>query len=201
MANLTHLTIKQALDGLKKKEFTATQLVEEHIKASEAARHLNCYITETFDAARAEAKESDKRYASGNALPLDGIPIAMKDLYCTEGVQTTAASLILKGFKPPYESTVTANMWRAGAVMLGKTNLDEFAMGSSNLTSYYGAVVTPWRRVRIPAVPSASLRLSAASRVSSRRMAAAPASALSPSHLRLIRRGPSARTSRIARCC
>lgn len=146
MANLTHLTIKQALDGLKKKEFTATQLVEEHIKASEAARHLNCYITETFDAARAEAKESDKRYAAGNALPLDGIPIAMKDLYCTEGVQTTAASNILKGFKPPYESTVSSQLKRDGTISLGKANLDEFAMGSSNTTSAYGNVINPWKR-------------------------------------------------------
>lgn len=146
MANLTHLTIRQALDGLKKKEFTASELVEAHIKASEAARHLNCYITETFDAARAEAKESDKRYAAGKALPLDGIPIAMKDLYCTEGVETTAASLILKGFKPPYESTVSGNMKKDGTISLGKANLDEFAMGSSNTTSGYGNVINPWKR-------------------------------------------------------
>jgi aspartyl-tRNA(Asn)/glutamyl-tRNA(Gln) amidotransferase subunit A len=146
MANLTHLTIRQALDGLKKKEFTASELVEAHIKASEAARHLNCYITETFDTARAEAKEADKRYAAGKALPLDGIPIAMKDLYCTEGVETTAASLILKGFKPPYESTVSGNMKRDGTISLGKANLDEFAMGSSNTTSGYGNVINPWKR-------------------------------------------------------
>jgi len=146
MANLTHLTIRQALDGLKKKEFTASQLVEEHIKASEAARHLNCYITETFESARAEAKESDKRYAAGKALPLDGIPIAMKDLYCTEGVQTTAASNILKGFKPPYESTVSGQLKRDGTISLGKANLDEFAMGSSNTTSAYGNVINPWKR-------------------------------------------------------
>src|SRR4051812_19591847 len=138
MKNLTSLTIKHALDGLKKKEFTAAELTEAHIKASEEARHLNCYITETFDVARKQAKESDARYAKGEARLLDGVPIAMKDLFCTDGIQTTAASRILKGFKPPYESTVSGNLWRDGAVMLGKANLDEFAMGSSNTTSAYG---------------------------------------------------------------
>jgi aspartyl-tRNA(Asn)/glutamyl-tRNA(Gln) amidotransferase subunit A len=146
MTNLTNLTIRAALDGLKKKEFTAVELVDAHIKASEDARHLNCYITETFDSARAEAKEADARYAAGKALPLDGIPVAMKDLFCTEGVQTTAASKILKGFKPPYESTVSGNMRRDGTITLGKANLDEFAMGSSNTTSGYGNVINPWKR-------------------------------------------------------
>lgn len=146
MTNLTHLTIRAALDGLKKKEFTAAELVDAHIDASEAARHLNCYITETFDAAKEAAKQSDARYAKGDALPLDGIPIAMKDLFCTEGTQTTAASKILKGFIPPYESTVSGNMKRDGLVSLGKANLDEFAMGSSNTTSAYGNVINPWKR-------------------------------------------------------
>src|SRR5690606_9592936 len=131
----TNLTIADALDGLKKKEFTAVELVDAHIKAAEDARHLNCLITETFDAARAAARESDARYASGKALPLDGVPIAMKDLFCTEGVQTTAASKILEGFKPPYESTVSGNLKRDGTITIGKANLDEFAMGSSNTTS------------------------------------------------------------------
>lgn len=146
MTELTHLTIADALKGLKEKKFTASELTEAHIKASEDARHLNCYITETFDAARAAAKESDARYASGNALPLDGIPIAMKDLFCTEGVQTTAASKILKGFIPPYESTVSGQLKRDGTISLGKANLDEFAMGSSNTTSAYGNVINPWKR-------------------------------------------------------
>lgn len=145
MSNLTNMTIAGALAGLKKKDFTATELVEAHIKAAEEARHLNCLITETFDAARAAAKESDARYAAGNSLPLDGIPIAMKDLFCTEGVQTTAASKILKGFKPPYESTVSGQMKRDGAVTIGKANLDEFAMGSGNVTSAYGNVINPWK--------------------------------------------------------
>ena len=146
MANLTNLTIAQALAGLKKKDFTAVELVDAHIKAAETARILNCFITETFDTARAQAKESDARYAKGTALPLDGIPIAMKDLFCTEGVQTTAASKILKGFKPPYESTVSAQMKRDGTITIGKANLDEFAMGSSNTTSAYGNVINPWKR-------------------------------------------------------
>ena len=107
---------------------------------------MNCFITETFDVARKQAKESDARYAKGSAGLLDGIPIAMKDLFCTDGIQTTAASKILKGFKPPYESTVSGNLWRDGAVMLGKANLDEFAMGSSNTTSAYGNVINPWQR-------------------------------------------------------
>jgi aspartyl-tRNA(Asn)/glutamyl-tRNA(Gln) amidotransferase subunit A len=145
MTNLTHLTIADALKRLKKKEFTASELTEAHIKACEGARHLNCFITETFDHARRQAKESDARYAKGEAKFLDGVPIAMKDLYCTLGIETTAASKILKGFKPPYESTVSANMWRDGCVMLGKSSLDEFAMGSSNTTSAFGPVINPWR--------------------------------------------------------
>jgi aspartyl-tRNA(Asn)/glutamyl-tRNA(Gln) amidotransferase subunit A len=145
MTNLTHLSIADALKKLKAKEFTATELAEAHIKACESARELNCFITETFDHARAQAKESDARYAKGAMRDLDGIPVAMKDLYCTVGIQTTAASKILQGFKPPYESTVSANMWRDGCVMLGKSSLDEFAMGSSNTTSAYGNVINPWR--------------------------------------------------------
>jgi aspartyl-tRNA(Asn)/glutamyl-tRNA(Gln) amidotransferase subunit A len=145
MANLTHLTIAEALAGLKKKDFSAAELTEAHIKAAEGARHLNCYITETFDLARKQAKDSDARYAKGNNGTMEGIPIAMKDLFCTEGVRTTAASKILENFKPPYESTVSANLFRDGAVMLGKSSLDEFAMGSSNTTSAYGNVINPWR--------------------------------------------------------
>jgi aspartyl-tRNA(Asn)/glutamyl-tRNA(Gln) amidotransferase subunit A len=164
MANLTNLTIRQALTGLKKKEFTATELAEAHIRASEAARHLNCYITETFNLARKQAKESDTRYARGAGRLLDGIPVAMKDLYCTRDIQTTAASKILKGFRPPYESTVSAKMLDAGIVMMGKANLDEFAMGSSNTTSAYGNVINPWKRKSDdkPLVPGGSSGGSAA---------------------------------------
>jgi aspartyl-tRNA(Asn)/glutamyl-tRNA(Gln) amidotransferase subunit A len=164
MAALTGLTIAQALDGLARRDFSAEELVQAHVAAVERARPLNAYITETPEAAMAGAKAADTRRARGEALALDGIPLAIKDLYCTEGVLTTAASHILDGFKPPYESTVTAKLWRAGAVMLGKTNLDEFAMGSSNTTSYYGAVENPWRRAgdNRPLVPGGSSGGSAA---------------------------------------
>jgi aspartyl-tRNA(Asn)/glutamyl-tRNA(Gln) amidotransferase subunit A len=145
-AGLTGLTLVAARDGLVRKEFSARELAEAHIGAVEAARPLHAFITETPDAALRMAEAADRRLARGEPLPLDGIPIAVKDLYCTDGVLTTAASHILDGFRPPYDSTVTAKLWDAGAVMLGKTNLDEFAMGSSSTTSFYGAVENPWRR-------------------------------------------------------
>ncbi len=145
MADLTKLTIAEARDGLTKKDFSAAELAESHIKAIEAGRDLNAYITETPEVALERARESDDRRAKGDAMGvMDGVPIAVKDLFCTEGVLTTAASHILDGFNPAYESTVTANLRSAGAVMLGKTNLDEFAMGSANITSYYGPVKNPW---------------------------------------------------------
>jgi len=146
MTKLTDLTIKKALEGLKNKDFTAVELTDAHISACEEARDLNCFITETFDFARERAKNSDAKYAKGNNGILEGIPLAMKDLYCTEGIQTTAASKILEGFKPPYESSVSANMKSDGMVMLGKANLDQFAMGSANITSAYGNVISPWKR-------------------------------------------------------
>src|ERR1700688_2249323 len=112
----------------------------------EQARPLNAYITETPEIALDMAAASDERLVRGAARPLDGIPIAVKDLFCTRGILTTAASHILDGFRPPYESTVTEKLWQGGAVMLGKTNLDEFGMGSSTTTSHYGPVENPWRR-------------------------------------------------------
>jgi len=144
MTELTHLTMAEALKGLADKSFTAAELTAAHIAAVEKIRPLNAYITETPEQALAMAKASDARRAKGEAGPMDGLPIAVKDLFCTRGVATTAASHILDGFVPPYESTVTANLWRDGAVMLGKVNLDEFAMGSSNTTSHHGDVVNPW---------------------------------------------------------
>lgn len=146
MSKLTDLTIAEARDGLKKKSFSATELTDAHIKAVEKARALNAFVTETPDIARAAAAESDKRIAAGSARPLEGIPLGIKDLFCTKDVLTTAGSHILDGFKPAYESTVTQNLFNDGAVMLGKLNMDEFAMGSSNETSYYGPVINPWRR-------------------------------------------------------
>ncbi len=146
MSNLTDLTIASARDGLEAREFTAVEIVEEHISAIESARSLNAFITETPEIAIDRAKASDVRRAAGNiSSAMEGIPIAVKDLFCTESVLTTAGSHILDGFVPPYESTVSAKLRDAGAIMIGKSNLDEFAMGSANVTSYYGNVINPWR--------------------------------------------------------
>ncbi len=146
MSALNHLTIAKALEGLKKKEFTSVELTQAHIDAIAKAKSLNAYITETPELALKQAAESDKRRASGTAGLLEGIPLGIKDLFCTDGVQTTAASRILKGFVPQYESTVSSKLFADGGVMLGKMNLDEFAMGSSNTTSHYGNVISPWKR-------------------------------------------------------
>lgn len=141
----TKITLTKALKMLKQKECSSTELVQAFINHATVKRHLNCFITETFDNALVEAAEADKRIASGSAFPLDGIPIANKDLYCTQGVRTTAGSNILKNFIPPYESTVSGNLKKAGTISLGKLNMDEFAMGSANLNSAYGPVINPWR--------------------------------------------------------
>jgi aspartyl-tRNA(Asn)/glutamyl-tRNA(Gln) amidotransferase subunit A len=146
MSSLTSLTIASAREGLRKKEFSALELTEAYIAAIEKSRILNAYIVETPDKAREMAKASDAKLAKGEGGALEGIPLGIKDLYATKGVHTQACSHILDGFKPTYESTVTSNLWRDGAVMLGKLNMDEFAMGSSNETSYYGNVINPWRR-------------------------------------------------------
>jgi aspartyl-tRNA(Asn)/glutamyl-tRNA(Gln) amidotransferase subunit A len=145
MSDLTRLTIAEARDALAKKEFSAVDLTDAYIAAMEAHRDLNAYIIETPEKAREMAKASDERIAAGKAGALEGIPLGIKDLFATEGVHTQACSHILDGFKPAYESTVTSNLWRDGAVMLGKLNMDEFAMGSSNETSYYGPVKNPWK--------------------------------------------------------
>ncbi len=146
MTDLTALTIAEARDALAKKTFTAVELTDAYLAAMEKARALNAYVLETPEKARDMAKASDARRASGTVGALEGIPLGVKDLYCTEGVRTTACSKILDGFVPPYESTVTTNLWADGAVMLGKLANDEFAMGSSNETSCFGPVVNPWRR-------------------------------------------------------
>jgi aspartyl-tRNA(Asn)/glutamyl-tRNA(Gln) amidotransferase subunit A len=146
VTDLTALTIAAAQDGLRRKEFTALELADAHLAAMERARGLNAYVRETPERAREMAKASDARLAAGNARPLEGIPVAVKDMFCTQGIRTTACSRILDQFEPTYESTVTSNLWRDGAVLLGKTNNDEFAMGSSNETSCFGPVISPWRR-------------------------------------------------------
>ncbi len=154
----TELGIAEARDALAAGEMSARELAEAHIAAVEGARHLNAFVTETPDRALADADASDARRRASTTGALDGIPIAVKDLFCTEGVMSTAGSRILEGFVPPYESTVTANLFGAGAVMLGKTNMDEFAMGSSNETSHFGPVLNPWRRAgdNRPLVPGGS---------------------------------------------
>jgi len=146
MSDPTSLTLAEARDLLRAKKISAAELTDAHIAAVEKARVLNAYILETPEQARAMAKASDAKLAKGEGGPLEGIPLGIKDLFCTDGVRTTACSKILGNFVPPYESTVTANLWRDGAVMLGKLNCDEFAMGSSNETSAFGPVVSPWRR-------------------------------------------------------
>ncbi|MEP0323695.1 Asp-tRNA(Asn)/Glu-tRNA(Gln) amidotransferase subunit GatA [Bauldia litoralis] len=158
MSDLTALTIAEIRDGLAAGRFSATELTQAYLAAMEAARDLNAYIVETPEKALEMAAASDARIASGEARPLEGVPLGIKDLFCTEGVHAQAASHILDGFKPVYESTVTANLWADGAVMLGKLNMDEFAMGSSNETSYYGPVVNPWRAEgsNAPMVPGGS---------------------------------------------
>ncbi|RIK96687.1 MAG: Asp-tRNA(Asn)/Glu-tRNA(Gln) amidotransferase GatCAB subunit A [Proteobacteria bacterium] len=146
MTDLTALTLAEARDGLAAKTFSALELTDAHLAAMEAARVLNAYVLETPDRARAMAQAADARIANGEGGPLAGIPIGVKDLFATEGVRTTACSKILDDFVPRYESTVTAQLWRDGAVLLGKLNNDEFAMGSSNETSCFGPVINPWRR-------------------------------------------------------
>jgi aspartyl-tRNA(Asn)/glutamyl-tRNA(Gln) amidotransferase subunit A len=162
--NLTHLTIAESRKRLESGEITAVELTQAHIRAMEDARALNAFIVETPDLALDQARAVDGQRAAGGLGPLAGIPIAIKDLFCTMGVQTTAGSNILRGFIPTYESTVSGNLLRDGAVMLGKANLDEFAMGSSNMTSAFGPVENPWRRRgdNRPLVPGGSSGGSAA---------------------------------------
>ncbi|MGB6445795.1 MAG: Asp-tRNA(Asn)/Glu-tRNA(Gln) amidotransferase subunit GatA [Xanthobacteraceae bacterium] len=146
MTDLTSLTLAQARDALREKTFSAAELLDAHLAAMAKARALNAFVLETPERARAMARASDAKLAKGEGGALEGLPLGIKDLFCTDGVRTTACSHILGNFEPPYESTVTANLWRDGAVLLGKLNNDEFAMGSSNETSYFGPVVSPWRR-------------------------------------------------------
>ena len=143
MTDLTKLTLSQARSGLDKGDFSAREITQQHLKAVEAAKTLNAYIVTTEETALAQADNADAMIKAGTAKGMTGIPIGIKDLYCTKGVHSCAASKILNGFKPEYESTVTQNLFDDGAIMLGKTNMDEFAMGSSNETSYYGAVKNP----------------------------------------------------------
>ena len=143
MMDLTKLTIEYAINGLKKKEFSCQELTQSFINKIIKNTNLNCFITETFDLAMKMAKKSDEKIKSSESRSLEGIPIAMKDLFCTKNIRTTAGSKFLENFVPHYESTVSENLWNNGAVMLGKSNLDEFAMGSANTTSFFGNVINP----------------------------------------------------------
>src|SRR5438128_8906468 len=156
MTDLTSLTIAEARAGLAKKSFTSLELTEAHLEAIEAARALNAFVLETPEQARVMARAADEKIAAGEGGPLAGIPLGIKDLFATKGVRTTACSKILENFVPPYESTVTSQLWRDGAVLLGKLNNDEFAMGSSNETSCFGPVVNPWRHRDAKLVPGGS---------------------------------------------
>src|SRR5690606_34506355 len=165
MSELTSLTIAEARAKLVAKEITAVELTDAYVQAIEAANDvINAYVTVTGDKAREMAKASDARIAEGKAGALEGIPLGIKDLFATRDVHTQACSGILNRFKPKYESTVTQNLWDDGAVMLGKLNMDEFAMGSSNETSHYGPVVNPWKASgsNQPLVPGGSSGGSAA---------------------------------------
>ena len=153
---LTDLTITQAKDLLKKKEISATELTQAYIDNMEKYRGLNVYVTETPEIALAQAKVADENIAKDKARELEGIPVAIKDLYCTKGVRTTASSKMLENFVPEYESTVSKKLLDAGICMLGKTSMDEFAMGSTNLTSYFGEVKNPYKRNGEDLVPGGS---------------------------------------------
>ncbi len=146
MADLNNMKIAEARDALRKGDVTSLELTESCLSAIEGAGALNAFVHNTPDLARDQAKAADARIKAGDAPDMCGIPLGIKDLFCTKGVDSQAASNILKGFKPEYESTITSKLFEAGSVMLGKLNMDEFAMGSSNETSAYGNAVNPWRR-------------------------------------------------------
>ncbi len=145
MTNPTDLTLAELRDALKARKVSSIEATDAYLANIGKATDLNAFITVTPDKARAMAKASDAKLGKGEGGPIEGVPLGVKDLFCTEGVLTTAGSHILDGFRPQYESTITAQLWRDGAVMLGKLNMDEFAMGSSNETSHYGPVINPWR--------------------------------------------------------
>jgi|GEM_PF-3492904 len=231
MTDLTNLTVAQIRDGHRSGNFTAVEVAEAFSANVAGAKALNAFIVETPDHALAAAKQADADRADGTLKPLSGVPIGMKDLFATKGVQTTAASHMLEGFVPQYESTVSQKLWDAGAGMLGKLNLDQFAMGSSNETSYFGNVISPWRKsdgsnaALAPGGSSGGSSTAIAARLcpaatgtdtggsirqpaaftgisgSNRPMAAVPAGALWRSPAVLIKPGRWRATCRIARSC
>ena len=146
MTEITKKTILEIKEGLKKRDFSTLEVTNAFISASEKNKDLNIYNTFTPEKALESSKISQQRIDRGEERLLDGIPIAIKDLFCTKDILTTASSKILSNFIPSYESTVTQKLWDAGASMLGKVSCDEFAMGSSNETSYFGNVINPWSK-------------------------------------------------------
>lgn len=161
MTKLNTLTISAAIEGLHKKDFSVKELLKDHFDHMEKCQSLNMYILETREIAEQQAELSQKKIVKGEAGLLEGIPIGVKDLYCTKDVRTTSCSNILRNFIPKYESTVSKKCFEQGAIMLGKTNMDEFAMGSANITSCFGNVINPWR-VNEDLVPGGSSGGSAA---------------------------------------
>ena len=146
MTDLTKLDLIKTIEGLKNKDFSSVELTKSYINAIDANKNLNSFITTTFDLAIESAKRSDDNIAKNQMRILEGVPLAIKDLFCTKGVRTTSASKMLENFIPQYESTVTEKLWNAGALMLGKTNMDEFTMGSANITSYFGNALSPYKK-------------------------------------------------------
>ena len=156
MTDLKNINLEKCLELLKRKKISSKELVSFYLKEAESNKKLNAYISLNSENAIKSAEESDKRIAKNPIRPLEGVPLAIKDLFCTKDILTTAASKMLKNFKPTYESTVTKKLWDAGAILLGKTNLDEFAMGSSNETSFFGASINPWSKDNKQYVPGGS---------------------------------------------
>ena len=156
MTKITDLGVIETLEGLKSKEFSSEEVVSEYLKLIQSDSKLNAYIHFNSEKSLLEAKKSDQRRANNNSLPLDGLPIAVKDIFCVAGEKTSACSKILENFIPDYESTVTFKLWQAGGIYIGKTSMDEFAMGSSNETSYFGEVINPWSSDGDALVPGGS---------------------------------------------
>jgi aspartyl-tRNA(Asn)/glutamyl-tRNA(Gln) amidotransferase subunit A len=156
MTKITDLGVVETLDGLNKKDFSSEEVVSEYLKLIEKDTKLNAYIHFNRDKSLSDAKKSDQRRSNNSSLPLEGLPIAIKDIFCVEGEKTSACSKMLENFVPDYESTVTSKLWQSGGIYIGKTSMDEFAMGSSNETSYFGEVTNPWSTNGNPLVPGGS---------------------------------------------
>ena len=163
---MTYKSVTEILDAIKKKQISATEITKEYLNRIKASDELNCFITLTEDSALNRAKEIDKDISKNNLKPLSGLPIAQKDIFCTKGVKTSCGSKMLDNFISPYDATVVNKLNEAGTIMLGKTNMDEFAMGSSNETSFYGAVKNPWDYEYVPGGSSGGSASAVAARIS-----------------------------------